>query len=197
MMQRLGERKSPELRARLLFEMNQRIAQLEQGPTMPWFLQKVWSFQLAEGQQAVALPSDFLREMEEGRCIVRADGALLGESKKVAYEDLSLDVGPPTQYALFGESFYSSPADRIYDCTLDYYGATLPVADNEAVVTNSWLIFAFNFVSLYTLRLVAQFHVQNAELAARFDLELRDAADRFWRLVEGRQHANREYKIED
>jgi len=198
MMQRLGDRKSPELRARVLFELNQRIAQLEQGPTLPWFLQSIWTFPVVGGQRSYALPGEFLRELEEGRLLIWNGSVALGESTKVGYEELPLETGLPTNYALFGESLYfGGVPDRDYTATLDHFVSSDPISDNAALVTNPWLINGFNYVSLYALRLVAQFHTQNAELAARFDLELRDAADRFWRMVETRQHINRRYQIED
>lgn len=197
LMRRLGDRKSAELRSSVVFELNNRINALEMGPTLPWFLEGEYSFTAALGVRKYDLPSDFLREPEDGRLLISQDAVTLGEATKVDYDELTLTPGQPTQYALYGEQLVLATPDGEYDCTLDYFAASEEVEDNTLYVTNPWLINAYDLTTLHCLRVIAQFHIQDPDMAIRFDMEMKEAADRFWRLVEARKHAGRSYKIED
>jgi hypothetical protein len=198
MMHRLGNRTSAELRARVAFELNNGIDRLESGPTLPWFLEATNTFSTEEGVRRYALPSNFIREMERGRIVVSQNGAILGESIKVDYDDLALESGQPVEYALLGDWIYfGGVPNGVYDCEWNYFAESGEFTDNSQPVTNSWLINAYDLTTLLTLRAVSEFQIQDIEMAARFNAELQDPQNRFWRLVEARQHAGRFYKIED
>jgi hypothetical protein len=198
MMHRLGNRTSAELRGRVLYELNNRVDLLESGPTLPWFLESVHEFSTTSGVRRYTLPTGFIREPERGRLLVSRDGVALGESEKTDYDDLCLETGEPTQYALYGEWLYLGAVPNVvYDCEWNYFSESADVVDNTQIVSNPWLINAYEVTTLMALRGVAQFQIQDMDMAMRFQGELSDAKDRFWRLVEARQHSGRSYKIED
>jgi hypothetical protein len=199
MMARLGNRQSPKLRGSVLFELNNKINLLEGGALLPWFLQKEWAFQLVVNQITYDLPADFLREEEEGALRVSYQGRPIAFVGKVAKEDLVYEGDDPALcYTLFGEKLQIAPTpDTTYDCVLEYLAASTDVTDTGVPVSNVWLLNAYNFVTYGALVAIANFHVQDPEMAARFEREEAKARDALWRTHEARQHTNRDYKIED
>ena len=198
MLQRLADRKSPELRLRLLFELNRKLDELEMKATLPWFLEDRWVAALSQGAESVALPDDFIREMEGGELkLTFSDGLLVPKKTTEDMVDLSA-VGPPQYYYLLGETLYFYPVlDRDYTMKLAYYKATEAVVDNAQPVSNLWLKNAYNYTVAATLRSFAMVHLQSDEMAVRFGTEEKVASDLLWKLHEARQHTNADYKIED
>src|SRR5688572_12731232 len=61
---RLGDR--TDLNDRIIAEMRLAQTELELGPTLPWFLlTEMATATLYEGDDTMALPADFLREVDE------------------------------------------------------------------------------------------------------------------------------------
>lgn len=198
MMARLGSRQAPKLRANVLVELNHYLDDLELGPTLPWFLEDTYEFVLTIGQVAYALPDDFLREVEDGSLRISYQGQLIAQLSKSAKEDLVYEEADEIRYTLFGDELLIAPSpDVAYQCSLEYYASSEVVADNGAPVSNKWLLHAHNLVTFGALVKVARFHIQDPEMAASFSAEETAAANRLWRQHEARQHANRDYKIED
>jgi hypothetical protein len=199
MMKRLGNRQAAPLRAQLVWELNRKIDELETAPTLPWFLEKEFTFDTVPQQASYDLPGDFLREYEEGCLTFSYQGALLHKCTKSAKEDLDYTSEYPTvTYALYGDKLIISPMpDEVYNCSLEYYGGSAEISDGAAPVTNAWLLNAYGWASFAALEVVASFHIQDQDMALRFAAEARRAQDAVWRMHEARQHTNRDYKIED
>jgi len=206
MMKRLGNRTAPTLRATVLLELNQKIRQLEQGATIPWFLEDRWDDVCVSAQDFLPLPADFLREVEEGQFRVQninASPVAWANVVKSSYEKVdeagsSVDPALPLVYALFGVKVYFAPTpDVAYPIRLPYYKRTAEITDTNDVVSNLWLTEFYNFVTLSTLDIVAATHIRDAKLRADILPELQVAADDFWRSVEARQHVNRDYLLDD
>jgi hypothetical protein len=199
MMKRLGNRQSPQLREQVLWELNRGIDLLETGATLPWFLEKEYSFQTAVDVVSYDLPADFLREYEEGKLSFYYDGKFLCALDKVAREDLDyVYIGQTGGYSLFAEKLIIAPKpDVVYDCKLEYLAETQEVLDSEAVVSNPWLKNAHAWVTHFALKQVAALHIQDDGMAAKFSALATEAERLVWKAHEARQHANRNYKIED
>lgn len=134
--------------ARIVLRMQEAQRYLEQGKTLPWFLiEEDDTLTLAEGENSVALPEDFLRETDEGLMRYTPTGYTYPTYVKRRDFDDSMDaysdVAPagPKVYVVRKASLYFFPsADRAYTLTWSYYkrGALLSAGDTE----NEWLEFA-------------------------------------------------------
>lgn len=125
--------------------------QLEGQPTKPWFLISEDSYAFTEdGEQRIALPTDFLQEVDEAvlRYVPDEDDDddddtsnevdLVKEAYDVLRKNYSEDVsGPPEAYALVGEYFRIFPTpDDVYRIRMIYYKRDTVLSSN---VENGWL----------------------------------------------------------
>lgn len=151
-MARLGGRTNPTLRANMLLEMNQvQSHQLEEGDLLPWFLITVNAvLVLVVGDRNLALPADFLRELEED-CLIEiqdSTGAWQGMTKRdyeynrVQYDDSDTSE-LPRYYSIVGSNIMVFPKPTVASpVRLRYFGAQPAVADTADVPTNQWLLHA-------------------------------------------------------
>jgi len=203
MMKRLGDRKAQVLRAQVLIELNKKISQLEQGSTLPWFLEDRWNGQMVANQDYVDLPADFLREFEEGRFKVLNNEGKWSPLTRVSLEQLEeetdgVDPQLPAGYAFFGEKVYFGPVpDKAYQFKLPIYRRSNQILDDSNEVTNKWLLNFFNYVTLEVLHIVATLHTRDFTLATNINSELLSARDTYWRAVEARMHTNRDYLLDN
>jgi hypothetical protein len=104
----------------------------------------------------------------------------------------------PEGYAILGDHLYFGPTpDQAYAYKLPYYKHTVPIVDDNAEVSNKWLIDFFNYTTLATLHFFALTHLQGTEIAQKIRPELDYAFDGFARAVESRKHANMDYLLGD
>jgi hypothetical protein len=211
MMARLGDRRAPLLRARLLIELNQKIRELEKGAVIPWFLETRYEGVTVIDQDSITVPTNFLREVEDGRFRVQNIGGAWKPLKKIPLErlerlaegwDCEEQIPPensiPLVYSLNGNRFYFAPTpDAVYPLRVQIYTRSTAIADTAVEVTNSWLLEYFNYTTLSALSIVANLHAQSMEVAQKIDKELKLAADSFWRDVEARQHVNMDYLLDN
>ncbi len=204
MMKRLAGRTATVLRAQVLKELNTKIFELEQGAVLPGFLiSDVESELTVANQEWIDVPTGFIREVEEGFFEIRnSEGAWL-ELKKVARDKQrkyfrKFGAAFPETYALFGNRFYFGyTPDAAYSLRFQCYLHTSEIADNNAEVTNPWLIEHFNFTVFSTLMVVASTIVQSDEMVRRFQPEFSKAADIYWRHIEATENTNLEQLMGD
>lgn len=127
---------------------NMKLAQqtLEKGPIMPWFLLSEGSTRRTElNERRVRIPTDFLREYEEGTLTYVPDDATLEEvdlikdSREILQEEYgSLAAGPPEKYSLDGYYFNIFPLpDDDYLLKMRYYKQAALLTTN---IENEWLL---------------------------------------------------------
>lgn len=126
---------------------NIKLAQitLEKGPIMPWFLLSESSTRRTDpAERRVRIPTDFLREYEEGALTYVPDDATIPEVPlvKESLEDLldeysSISSGEPKKFSLDGYYFNIFPTpDDDYLLKMRYYKKAV-VLDSD--VENEWL----------------------------------------------------------
>ena len=164
---------------------------------LPWFLLKEDSTTtVPTGATRVALPTDFLLE-EEDWCLARenADRSLT-ILEKDDYDFLlnkwSTASGTVEAYSLNGDYFYLFPAmaaDQVLH--MRYLGRDASLGTGN--IQNNWLKYAADLLIAKTGEYIASRVLQNVELAARFQNDAVQAANRLYTLNEARQHAGRNY----
>lgn len=203
MMKRLGNRTAPTLRAVCVQELNAKIQELEVGPYKPWFLESLATGNLVANQDYVTVPDDFLMEVEEGRMRVQnSEGCWkkIGKGTMEQLEDCFLNdtAAFPKGYALYGDRFYFGPGPAAaYAYRVQYFKKTTAVVDNNAAISNKWLVEFLNYTTLAALDVVARLHVQSDEVTRRIADDLKIAFDGFWRAVEARKHMNMDYLLDN
>jgi hypothetical protein len=175
---RLGSRKNFTDRILAEMEYAQRSV-LETNEWLPWFLEtEMANTTTVAGDNRVALPDDFLLEIEEQHLwYVNSEGKelVLG---KADYDFLQAryaltENGEPAHYAL-GSQFYIFPTpDAAYTLHLRYYAAdTSMIIDN---VETKWLKHASDLVIAAAGKELAEKHMQNETLATRYGNDLAKA----------------------
>jgi hypothetical protein len=201
-MKRLGGRSSTTLRATLLLELNNKIAELERGPVKPWFLeteQTQATTPFVVNQNYIALPADFLLEIEDADFRVQDSNGKYNPLVKTSYRRLlqeteNVDAGLVEGYALFGNRIYLGPKpDIAYSYKFPYLAKSAAIADDSNAITNSWLLEFFNYITLEAAYVMASEHVQSADLMQKLAGPLQAARRAFVQEVEARIHTNRTY----
>lgn len=135
---------------------------LESAPTKPWFLVTDYApLVTVANQEYVALPDDFLQEVEESHLWYRAsDWPTTKDTKLVKddYDDLKelhkdIEPGTPEAYAIMGYRYYFFPLpDDVYSIIGRYYGKATALTTN---VENGWLKEAPYLILGATLKMIA------------------------------------------
>lgn len=201
MLERLGNRKSSDIRAKCLRELNRALERLESGAFLPWFLEKEWTPSTSTGIDHIDLPSDFLMEVEEGNLRVYLNNDWSPIDTKVDLEVLRDAVydsaGVPQAYAIFGEKLYIGPTpDGAYQLSLPYYQRSAALVD-DATSNSRWLREGGEWLICTALQRVAKYHIRDNEAAADFKTEARDAKTELYKAHEARKHVNQDYKMEE
>lgn len=180
---RLGSRKN--FTERILAEMEYAQRQvLETNEWLPWFLEtEMVNASTSIGDRRVALPDDFLLEIEEQHLYyVNSEGKEVPLGK-ADYDFLQAryaltEDGPPVHYALGAQFFLFPVPDAVYVLRQRYYAAdTSMIADN---VETKWLKHAGDLVIAATGKELAEKHIQNTTLAQGF---INDMAKAWARLL--------------
>ena len=170
---RLGNRRMDET---ILLEMAfiQRSV-LEARPWLPWFLEsELASASTQAGERRVALPPDFLMEIEEESLWLETPGGGLIELEKTDY-DRGLRTlpgsGQPVAYALASGYFQFFPKpDAAYALQMRYYAKGVDIS--AANVEISWLLHAADLVAAEVGLVIAEKHLQNQALADSMRIQL-------------------------
>jgi len=168
----------------------------ERRADLPWFLLKASSsLATVAGTRAVALPSDFIREYEEGELWLTDSDGYSNTVVKDLYARLrsrftpdggEQDSGKPDSYAIVGSSFYLFPLpDAVYPLDMFYYASAAPLT---ADIENVWTLYAADFVAADVGLLVAR-HLRDESGVRFFSDDLSMAEKRMFVDNEARKHA--------
>lgn len=171
------------VRTNCLTEMVFQQSTLEQSAELPWFLiGNEETLTVTAGTREVAVPSGFLREVDEIKTyIIDTDGAYIEMTKKdyvelEAYHGIEATSALPTDYDLVGTNFLLFPKPTVTTSIKGrFYKAQIAPTD-DAVTTDKWLVYAPDLLLAITGETVAAQHLQNQELAMSFGL-LRQKAE--------------------
>lgn len=180
---------------------------LEGGDFLPWFLITDYtdaSFVTVADTEAVAVPTGFLREVEDGALWIdnaSSDAANpWTELDKDSYDALRASplydgTGKPRKYALVSTSFYlkATPNDAYLLRLMAYFRDTVLTTNVE----NNWLAYAADWIINETGILVATNYIRDDVMAATFAAQAARAKKRVTTENEARMHANRNYRRGD
>lgn len=190
---RLGQR--TDLDSQIIAEMQLAQVRLEHKPELPWFLLKASSaLATTATSREVTLPTDFLREDEDGTIWLTTTAGTLVKLVKDDYDKLLdstwLDEeGQPSHFALKGGKWYMFPEPQlVYALSTFYYGkATVLSTDIE----NSWLANAPELLIAETGLRVARF-LRDPEYVSLFQSDITEATRDLITENEARKQAARE-----
>lgn len=161
---------------------------LEAKPWHPWFLQsELASASTQPGERRVALPMNFLAEVEESHLYIVEPTTgkqieLIKKDPDVAQAlvmGAEVSVGFPRFYAISGLyfQFYPTP-DAAYEVQMQYYSKDERISDSAA--SPKWLRFASDVVLAELLQLLAGKHIKDAEAASGFATDAQAAWNRLY-----------------
>lgn len=198
--QRLGNRQDLIPRMATEAQLLQEV-KLERNPWTPWFLEsELATATCTVGDERLALPSDFLGEIEEESLwIYETDGVtLLGSLEPKTDYDKLLNLYPgsgrPKRYAAVNEYFMLRPvADAAYVVKMRYYAKDAILDSN---IENKWLKYASDVVLAELGYVLASKHMQHGELAAAFQVDAQAAWTRLYNTHTAREESNRIRQME-
>lgn len=198
LMARLGNRTEAALRANVLLEMIQfQAITMEKGPYLPFFLLvNEEPLTVTADVRAVALPSDFLRELEEDSLFILDDNSVPQPMVKGSYDELAAHHGLdadstlPLDYCIRGTDILLFPKSSVArTLQLSYFASDAVPADTTT--ENLWLKYASDLLLAGTGEIVAGQYLQNSELSVIFAGQKMAAQDRLVRDDTARQEAAR------
>lgn len=203
LLQRLGNRGASEYQTIIESELRAVQTLLEDDATLlPWFLTVTnWVTASVTSNEVLALPDDFLQEVEEAPLQVYDPTVLKWkilekddyDALVTAYDDEP--AGIPQKYALVGVEYRLFPTpDAIYPLRQIYFGRDTALNSN---IENDWLKYASDLLLNRTGYQVASVHLQDTDLAMIFADATKVAKDRLWRMNESRMHVARNYMMGD
>ena len=203
MLARLGFRKSDNVRALCVSELNASIQEHERGTFHPWFLEKSWEDTMQANSAFIEHPDDWLLEVEDSGFLIQLpNGTWAGNLNKISYEELqkkyiNTDPSLPQAYALFGTKFYLGPIPNTsYNFHFTYIAKTEPIVDNQDEASNKWLMGGFNMITFHALTQVALGGVGAKDKIGTFAARYTEARQSTYKYHESRQSTNRNYDLE-
>lgn len=197
LLRRCGRRSSADpLADDVLTEMDMAQRRLERDSFKPWFLlSEMRTAVTIPNEERLAVPEDFLEEVEEGS-LWRYDPAAipaLSELKKTDYDLLVAQYpipGLPLKYSLTDNYFRLRPVpDAIYQIQCQFYiSHALPSTLFGG--PNAWTAFAPDWLISETGRVIASTYIRDQELAAIFASEAQMARARCYKETIQRTEAN-------
>lgn len=201
-MDRLGRRKSTDLRANVVLELQIKKAEYETGATLPWWLESIPTLgPTTQGLSGFTLPTNLIREMEDGavRVLDPDDGTEYYPRKK-SYSDVQAQtvagvLGPPQIYAIFGDSIYFAPLmAKAYTFIIPGYYSSPDLTDDTSALTG-WYKYAPQLMLCGVVAVVAETPLQNYNLSNLYRQREVDQKAILWRSIEARLNANRDVEI--
>lgn len=190
-----------DLDAQIVKQLKFAQANLEQGPTMPWFLLSEVSTNVTTvNGRRILIPDDFIREYEDGALWFAPSGEDEIALEKADNDELmrifgTVAEGQPQAYSLDGKYFKIYPLpDDVYTVKLLYYRHDTPMDQVQLSDSSLWLANAPDCI------------IGRAGSVLASGLRDKDAMDRFTSMEaqgrvamynenEARKHANRSYQI--
>lgn len=197
---RIGNR--TDLDAAIVLEMQQaqETALERNGRFYPWFLETgiITLGSTVAGTEAMALPSDWLGEIEEQSMWIY-DATLdvpYFELKKGAY-DVALqrftENAKPKRYSLNKNNILLKPTpDAIYVIQTRHFATNAVLSTN---IENDWLKYASDWLIAETGIIIARDYIQDDQMAQRFVQAAQRSRDRVFIENESRQHIGRVYSM--
>lgn len=189
LMNRLGQRRSATTKDQIIGEMAfVQETLLEGNATQFWFTVKDSSgLATIVDTEAVALPSDFIQEYEEGALyITKTDGALAEIGKEdwdvIAIHSQLLGTGLPTHYALEVDNILlKKTPDLVYLLQMKYHATQTSLAGvygDSANVENNWLKYASDWFIAEVGMILAGQYLQSDKMVQMFQGQSQKALDR-------------------
>jgi hypothetical protein len=200
LMQRLGNKTEPELRASCVLEMQMvQEVQLEGGPVLPWFLIKDTdpaAFKTVASDRRVGVPTDFIRETEQPLYLINDQGAHKKLNKKTwddMVENFGLEAtGEPDSYDVIGDNFQLFPIPlKVYVLDRKYYARQTTPSDS-GTLENGWMKWAPDLLLATTGTVMASQYVQSMEMAGVFAGMVAAAQTRLHMMNTAREEAARD-----
>jgi hypothetical protein len=181
---RLGDRSDMAERIVLEMAIAQRVI-LEENRWLPWFLLKDWANgATVAGDAKLALPADFLMEVEEGHMYLTTNEGKQVRLEKQDYDTAKAmtsdsDPSQPLYYARQGNFFYFFPTpDSVYPLDMQYYAQDTDMS--LANVETNWLKYAPDLVLAVVGKELVEKHIQNPEQIAGFANDAAAAWERLY-----------------
>lgn len=176
---------------------------MELAPELPWFLVSEYTYINATvGEERIALPSNYIRGVEDDALWLYDEDASLDEDVWTALEKSDVETlrkkfpgsGAPCAYAEIGLYFRIFPTpDDTYQLRHLFYAKDTVLSSN---IENKWLKYVPNLFIAKAGSLVAA-DIENADALAKFsNMEARETLI-FTNFSEAQQHANQRYIIGD
>ncbi len=174
---------------------------LERGAELPWFLlSEVASITTTDGEERMALPTDFLREWEDDPLwyFVAGSGGDADTWTELAKDDLALlrskypGEGAPVAYALDVKYFRIFPTpDDTYTLKMMYFKADAVLTTN---IENQWLTYFPHLVIGEAGQLLAT-GLRDKDAIAIFQKWIDEGRNRMLIENEARMHASHGYTM--
>lgn len=190
--QRIGNR--TDLTSRMITELLLlQETKLEQNSWLPWFLEtEMEQAALTVGEERLALPSDFLEEIEDQALWLYDTAAevKMASLSKMGYDAMLAKYpgdGRPAAYSIGNQYFHLRPvADAAYIIKTRYMAKDALLDTN---IENKWLKYASDLV-IAELGAVMARHVQNGNLVALYEADAEKAWSRLYAKHVAREEIN-------
>ena len=203
MQQQLGFR--TDLASTIVTNMKFAQTNLESAPTKPWFLISEDSYaDTVSGEQRIAIPTDFLEEIDEATLRYIPDDLTDGEIDLIKgdYDQLRKDyqdtttgttaVGEPEAYALLDGYFRIFPTpDDVYRLKMIYYKQDTVLSSD---IENNWLKWAPKLLMGETGAMIAS-SLRDAAALGTFQRWTSEGRVLLFGQNEARKHANMNYQM--
>jgi len=184
---RLGQRNNANTKQHIINEMVQvQETTLEGDATLPWFcLSTEQTMSTVSGDEAVAVPTDFLQEWEmDGLYMLETDGvtkkAMVKEDWNRIRDQITGD-GQPYYYDLPGEEFlFRKKPDAVYTIYWRYYQKQTDLSGTYGTnnIENNWLKYASDWLIAETALIIAGQYLQSEKMVGQFNAQAQIAKQR-------------------
>ena len=200
LMKRLGNRTAPGLRVSCLEEMVVAQEQLEQAPELPWFLKSERVITSTEiGERRLALPPDFIREVEDFNLEISEDGVTYDDLGRENYDEVQVRIdrnaepGKPDSYYFRGNYVILRPTpDKEYFVRWPTYYAKQDPPVDDIANENLWFKHVPDLVMAMAGAIVSGLHIKDPALVTQFLTMQKSAEDRLVRLITAKEEENRD-----
>lgn len=195
---RLGKRQGNSyLAGVVLSEIQLFLDQMERTQEeLPWFLETVDERSLTAEQFYLDLPSNFIKEIEETSMILTdPDSGEVFECAKripsvVRSRIAACSSGKPNCYAIEGNRWLFAPRPmKAYQLSIPYGRKSAIVLANDQEISD-WMLYATQAVTHTIQQIVAAEHLQDMEMASKYQLVAATAWKQFKDYANARKYTN-------